>query len=81
MPDHSPRVEIALWENDLDAAWHAVQHGACRQGLLIALAGKLEATRAADAIALYRKVIPGIVGQTSNRAYDEAVTLIREVGT
>ncbi len=80
MPDQSPRAEIALWENDLDAAWHAVHQGTCRQSLLIALAEKLEATRATDAIALYRKVIPDIVEQTSNRAYEEAITLIRKVG-
>ncbi len=77
-PDQSLRVEVALWENDLDAAWDALHRGTCGQNLLISLAGKLEETRAADALTLYRKVIPEIVGRTNNAAYDEAIRLIRK---
>lgn len=79
-PDHSLRVEIALWEKDLDAAWRAVHEGICHRDLLIALAGKLEAARPADAITLYRRVVPPIVGQAHNTAYAEAITLIRKMG-
>ena len=79
-PDHSLRVEIALWEKDLDAAWRAAHEGNCRRDLLIALAGKLEAARPADAITLYRQVVPPIVGQTGNAAYAEAIALIRKIG-
>ncbi|MDP3844741.1 MAG: SWIM zinc finger family protein [Oxalobacteraceae bacterium] len=79
-PDQSLRVEVALWEKDLDAAWHAVHQGNCRQVLLIGLAGILPASRAADAISLYRRVIPDIVAQTNNAAYEEAIRLIRRVG-
>jgi uncharacterized Zn finger protein len=79
-PDHSLRVEIALWEKDLDAAWRAAHEGICHRNLLIALAGKLEAKRPADAISLYRRVVPPIVGQTGNRAYADAITLIRKIG-
>ncbi|MGA0586966.1 DUF6880 family protein [Dyella sp. KRB-257] len=79
-PDYSLRMEIALWENDLDAAWQAAQSGPCNRNLLIVLAGKLEPTRPDDAISLYRLVIPPIVEQTNNAAYAEAIILIRRMG-
>ena len=79
-PDHSLRVEIALWEKDLDAAWRAAHAGICQRSLLIALAGKLETARPADAITLYRRVVPPIVGQTGNVAYADAIRLIRKIG-
>ncbi len=80
VPDHSLHVEIALWEKDLDAAWAAVQEGVCDRNLLIALAGKLEPARPNDAIVLYRRVVPPIVEQTNNAAYEEAIKLVRKVG-
>ncbi|BBP04877.1 hypothetical protein TPL01_12880 [Sulfuriferula plumbiphila] len=48
--------------------------------LLGSLAGKLEASRTGDAVSLYRRVVPPIVEQTSNAAYDEAIKLIRKMG-
>ena len=80
IPNYSLRVEIALWEKDLDAAWKSAHEGICHRNLLIALAGKLESTRPDDAVSLYRRVVPPIVEQTSNTAYDEAIRLIRKVG-
>ncbi len=79
-PNYSLRVEIALWEKDLDAAWTAAHQGICDRNLLIALAGKLEPSRPGDAISLYRRVVPFIVDQTNNTAYGEAARLIRKVG-
>ena len=79
-PNYSLRVEIALWEEDLDAAWTAAHQGICDRNLLISLAGKLESSRPGDAISLYRRVVPPIVEQTSNTAYEEAIKLIRRVG-
>jgi len=81
MPDYSLRLEIALWENDLDAAWEAIHAGGCKQDLLITLAGKLERARPNDALILYKRVIPSIVDQTNNTAYAEAIKLINKVGT
>lgn len=75
-PNYSLRVEVALWEQDLDAAWTTAHEGACDRGLLVTLAGKLEALRPGDAISLYRRVVPPIVEQTNNSAYDEAIKLI-----
>lgn len=79
-PNYSLRVEIALWEQDLDAAWESAHEGICDRNLLIALAGKLEASRPDDAVSLYRRVVPPIVEQTDNAAYDEAIKLIRKAG-
>jgi uncharacterized Zn finger protein len=79
-PDYSPRIEIALWENDLDAAWSAAQRGRIHTNVLIALADRLAAPRPDDAISLYRRVVPAIIERTSNTAYGEAIVLIRKVG-
>jgi len=79
-PNTSPRVEIALWEQDLDTAWNLVNQGICDRRLLITLAGKLEAARAEDAITLYQRVVPPIVEQTNNHAYAEATALVRRIG-
>lgn len=79
-PNYSLQVEIALWEKDLDAAWASAHEGICDRNLLITLAGKLESSRPDDAVSLYRRVVPPIVEQTSNSAYEEAIKLIRKVG-
>jgi len=80
IPDYSIRLQIALWENNLDDAWTAAAHaGTCQRPLLIELAGKLETVRPDDALALYRRIIPTIVEQTNNAAYAEAVELVRRV--
>jgi uncharacterized Zn finger protein len=80
-PNYSLRVEIALWERDLDAAWSALQVGTCDRRLIVELAGKLESLRPGDAVSLYRGVVPAIVEQTDNASYEEAIKLIRKVGT
>ncbi|EXJ15885.1 DUF6880 family protein [Imhoffiella purpurea] len=79
-PNYSTRLQIALWEKDLDAALATVERGRCESHLLITLAGELEASRADAAVGIYRRVIPPIVEQTNNRAYDEAIRLLRKVG-
>lgn len=78
--NYSLRVEIALWENDLDAAWEFAHAGICDRSLLIALAGKLESLRPDGAVSLYRRIVPPIVEQTNNTAYEEAIKLIRKMG-
>ena len=80
IPNYSLRVEIALWEQDPDAAWTSAHEGLCDRNLLIALAGALESSRPGDAVSLYRRAVPLIVGQTNNAAYAEAIKLICRVG-
>ncbi|RJF99151.1 SWIM zinc finger family protein [Noviherbaspirillum saxi] len=79
-PNYSFRVEIALWEKDLDTAWTAANEGICNRSLLITLAGKLESSHPDNAVTLYRRVVVPIVEQTNNTAYEEAIKLIRKVG-
>ena len=79
-PDYSPRLEIALWEQDLEEAWLVAHTGFCHRALLISLAGKLASSRPNDAISLYRRVVPAIVEQTNNSSYVEATKLIGKVG-
>ncbi len=78
-PDYSLRVEIALWEDNIEDAWEAAHTGSCHRELLIRLAGKLETVRADDALAIYMRVIPPIVEQTNNTAYSDAIKLIRRI--
>lgn len=79
-PDWSLRVEIALSENDLDTAWQMIQLGKCRRALLLSLAGELEKPRPDDAVTLYRRIIPGVIEETNNRAYEEAIRYLGKVG-
>lgn len=79
IPDYSVRLQIALWENNLDEAWAAAYAGVCHRHLLIELAAKLETVRPDDALALYRRIIPTIVEQTNNTAYAEGIKLVRRV--
>ena len=79
-PDWSLRVELALWENDLETAWQLIQQGKCRRELLLSLAGKLEKSRPGDAVTLYKRIIPGVIEETNNRAYEEAIRYLGKVG-
>jgi tetratricopeptide (TPR) repeat protein len=78
--NYSMRIAIALWENDLDAAFGLTHQGMCDSALLIELAARLESTRPGDAVGLYRRVVPPIVEQTNNRAYGDAIKLMRKIG-
>ena len=79
-PNYSMRIAIALWENDLDTAFGLAHQGICDSALLIELAARLESARPGDAVGLYRRVVPPIVEQTNNRAYGDAIKLMRKIG-
>lgn len=79
-PNNSVRIQIALWENDLDVAYELTQHGFCERNLLTSVAETLESTRPGNAVSLYRRVVPPIVEQTNNGAYEMAVKIIARVG-
>ncbi len=76
-PDYSLRLEIALWENDLDTAWTAVHAGTCIQKLLVALAGQLEPTRPNDAVRLIGKAGEIMNSQKRNREFGDYVAELR----
>lgn len=79
LPNYSLRLEIALWEKNIEEAWAATQAGVCHPNLLLALAGKLEKERVDNALSLYRRVIPVIIDQANNKAYQDAINLVRKV--
>jgi uncharacterized Zn finger protein len=78
-PDYSLRVAVAIWEQDLEAAWDYANRGACRRNLLLALAGQLETSHLDDALELYRRVVPTILGETSNDAYAEVIEIVKRM--
>jgi uncharacterized Zn finger protein len=79
-PDTSLRVAIALWENDVEAAWQHANRGACNRPLLIELAQRLEDERLDDALELYRRIVTELLDLTSNAAYEEALGLVKKMG-
>lgn len=78
-PDYSLRVSVAMWEKDLEAAWDYANRGACHTRLLLALASELETSHLDDALALYRRVVPGILEQTTNEAYADAIKVVQRM--
>jgi tetratricopeptide (TPR) repeat protein len=79
-PDWSQRIEIAIWENDLETAWQFSQMGDCRRRTLLSLAEKLEKHQSNNAASLYCIIIPSIVDETNNQAYREAVRYLSKLG-
>jgi uncharacterized Zn finger protein len=77
--DHSTLVQVFLWENDVEAAWAEAKAGGCSDDLWMALAEKREKEHPADALAVYQSQVGRILRHASNRAYAEAVGLIRRI--
>lgn len=77
--DRSLLVEIFLWENDVEAAWHEACEGGCSDFLWLQLARRREEDHPRDAITVYQKLVGPIIGRTNNSAYAEAVVLIRRM--
>jgi uncharacterized Zn finger protein len=78
-PDHSPLVEIFLWEKRDDEAWREAQAGGCSNELWLQLAGRREADHPADASGVYRRQVEATLRHTGNDAYAEAVRLLRKI--
>lgn len=78
-PDHSLLVEIFIWEKDTEAAWREAQAGSCSDYLWMQLAKLREKDYPKDAIMIYQRQVEPIVEQTNNRAYREAIMLIKKI--
>ncbi|NIA07849.1 MAG: hypothetical protein GWP14_09510 [Actinobacteria bacterium] len=78
-PDHSPLVEIYLWEKDVESAWQEAQIGGCSDHLWMELAKHREKDHPADAVAIYRKQIDLVIRGTNNQAYREASKLLVKI--
>jgi uncharacterized Zn finger protein len=79
--DWSQRIEIAIWENDLETAWQFCQMGNCSRRTLLSLAEKLENHQPNNAASLFCKIIPSIVDETNNQAYRDAVRYLEKLGS
>ncbi len=76
---HSELVRVFLWEKDVDAAWSEAIAGGCSNDLWMTLADKRRRTHPEDALPIYLRQIEPTVGQTNNRAYEEAIRLLLQV--
>jgi uncharacterized Zn finger protein len=74
--DHSPLVEIFLYENDPEAAWREAQTGGCSDSLWLRLAAARENEHPEDAAPIYLKQAEGAVAATSNGRYEDPVGLL-----
>lgn len=77
--DHSDLVTVFLWEGDVEAAWAEAKTGGCSDVLWMKMAALREADHPGDAVPLYQDEVERTVGQKNNRAYEEAVELLRKV--
>ena len=78
-PDQSRLVEILLWEGDVEAAWLTAKSGLCSEVLWHALADRRAGEHPDDSLAIYQRQVLITVAQTNNRAYAQAIAMLREL--
>lgn len=77
VPDKSLLVEIALWENDVAAAWAYAQSGQVRRELLLILATRLTFANESDAIILYQRLLDGSLQPGGDWGYLDIAHLLQ----
>ena len=80
-PGYSLLVEIFLWENNTEAAWQEARKGGCSPSLWMQLAAGREKNHPADAVEVYKKNVDSTINQKNNKAYENAVKLIKKIKT
>lgn len=78
--DNSRLVEIFLWEKRYEEAWQEASAGGCSDTLWLRVAVTREEKHPGDVVPIYKEMIPGVLKQANNSAYEEAVKLVRKVG-
>jgi Family of unknown function (DUF6880) len=78
-PGHSALVEVLMWENDIDAAWHAAQHGGCTRPLWLTLARARAQTHPAEAMPILRREVLTAIEGGKRPAYQAAAQLAKEL--
>ena len=78
-PGHSVLVEVLLWEGDIDAAWHAAQHGGCTRRHWVDVARARAAQHPADAIPILQQEILSAIEGAKRSAYHVAAKLAKEL--
>ena len=74
--DHSPLVEIFLYEGNPEEAWREAQAGGCSDSLWFRLAAVREKEHPEDAAPIYLKQAEAAVAATSNGRYEGSVGLL-----
>jgi len=74
--DHSPLVEIFLYEGNPEEAWREAQAGGCSDSLWLRLAAAREKEHPEDAAPVYLKQAEAAVAATSNGRYEDSVGLL-----
>ncbi len=74
--DHSPLVEIFLYEGNPEEAWREAQAGGCSDSLWLRLAAVREKEHPEDAAPIYLKQAEAAVAATSNGRYEDSVGLL-----
>ncbi len=77
--DHSELVKIYLWEGNADAAWAEAKSGGCHDGLWFQLAEAREKDHPEDAIAVYTEQLRPALQYAEQRAYEDAVEILRKI--
>lgn len=80
-PGYSLLVEIFLWENNTEAAWQEARKGGCSPSLWMQLAAGRKKNNPADAVEVYKKNVDSTINQKNNKAYENAVKLIKKIKT
>jgi hypothetical protein len=76
---HSLLVQIFLHEGDDAAAWREARDGGCARGLWLELARRREAVHPDDAVQIYSDHIAGLLRNTGDRVYEEAVEYLAKI--
>jgi uncharacterized Zn finger protein len=79
--DHSPLVEIFLYEGNPEEAWVESQAGGCSDSLWLRLATVREKEHPEDAAPIYLKQAEAAVAATSNGRYEDAVGLLMKAAS
>jgi len=79
--DHSPLVEVFLFEGDPESAWREAQTGGCSDRLWLRLAAAREKANPEDAAPIYMKLAEAAVAATSNGRYEDSVDLLVKAAT
>ena len=77
--DHSPLVEIYLWEGDEETAWREAKSGGCHQTLWFRLAEVRGKDHPEDAIAVYTERLKSALRYAEPSAYRTAVEILRKI--
>jgi uncharacterized Zn finger protein len=77
--DHSILVEIFLWEQKSEDAWHEATQGGCTKELWLKLAEKRRKRHPAEAVDVYLRYVEPTIQIMNNAAYHEVIELLGKI--